>query len=167
MNVPQDGLLLAGFVLAHALWSVSDLPKEELLVPLAITETKDGRNLHRFEAETQEDAIAKGKAYVKSLGPDVVAWAFAREGLIANKTGKVDVISVDVWAKGMDKPITLIQRFEPYSRRRHFQVIGKPDVLINSVAQDPKTMEGILDTIEKGILQHSKVQPLWAEWQKP
>lgn len=167
MNIPEGGLLLAGFVLAHALWSVCDVPKGELLVPLAVIETKEGRHLHRFEANTQEEAIAKGKAYVNSLGPEVSTWAFAREGLMPEGTGKVDVISVDVWAKGMEKPITLIQRFEPYAKRQHFRVIGKPEVAINSVVQDSKTVQNIVDTVEKGVLGHSKVKPLWAEWHKP
>ena len=52
--VPPDSLmLLAGFVLAHAAWSVSDLPKGELLVPLAVVEKNGQRQLLRFEAQTQ------------------------------------------------------------------------------------------------------------------
>ena len=35
---PDAAVSLAGFVLAHAVWSVSDLPQGELLVPLALIE---------------------------------------------------------------------------------------------------------------------------------
>jgi len=35
---PDLAVLLAGFVLAHAVWSVADLPSGELLVPLAVIE---------------------------------------------------------------------------------------------------------------------------------
>lgn len=38
MPVPEATALLAGFVLAHAAWSVSDLPEGQLLVPLAMIE---------------------------------------------------------------------------------------------------------------------------------
>ena len=36
--MPESLFLLVGFVLAHAAWSVSDLPRGQLLVPLAIVE---------------------------------------------------------------------------------------------------------------------------------
>lgn len=38
MPVPEATALLAGFVFAHAAWSVSDLPEGQLLVPLAMIE---------------------------------------------------------------------------------------------------------------------------------
>ncbi len=167
MVFPENGLLLAGFVLAHALWSVSDLPKQELLVPLAIVETSQGRQLLRFEAATQEEAIAKGKAHVSKLGADVTAWAFAREGLVPEGSGKVDVISVDVWAKGMDKPITIIQRFEPYANRQHFRVIGVPEVVVNGVVLEQSKAQETVEAILRGTLSHSKVAPLWAGWHNP
>ena len=59
---PDSVVLLAGFVLAHGAWSASDLPKGELLVPLAVVETGGQRQLLRFEAQTQEQSIAEGKA---------------------------------------------------------------------------------------------------------
>src|SRR3990172_4176806 len=97
--VPPDPLiLLAGFVLAHAAWSVSDLPKGELLVPLAIVEKNGQRQLLRFEAQTQEQAIAEGKTTLTNRQPELDAWAFGREGLMPEGTGKVDVLTVDAWA---------------------------------------------------------------------
>jgi len=59
MAIPEPALLLAGFVLAHAAWSISDLPEGDLLVPLAVVEANGQRRLLRFEAETQDAAIAK------------------------------------------------------------------------------------------------------------
>lgn len=59
--IPESVALLAGFVLAHAAWSVSDLPRGERLVPLAVVETAGQRQLLRFEAPTQEQAISDGK----------------------------------------------------------------------------------------------------------
>jgi hypothetical protein len=41
---------------------VSDIPKGEVLVPLAIVEKNGQRQLLRFGAQTQEQAIADGKA---------------------------------------------------------------------------------------------------------
>jgi len=114
--VPPDSLiLLAGFVLAHAVWSVSDLPKSELLVPLAIVVEHGQRQLLRFEAPTQEQTIAEGKTTLANRQAELDAWAFGREGLMPEGTGKVDVLTVDAWVKGMARPITFVQRFRPYS----------------------------------------------------
>ena len=78
---PPSALPLAGFVLAHAAWSVSDLPEEDLLCPLALLEDSEGgRRLVRFEAESQEQAITLGKETLSSPDAGTNAWAFAREG---------------------------------------------------------------------------------------
>ena len=61
MNIIEAALLIVGFTLAHSAWSVSDLPEGELFVPLAIVESGGERKLLRFEAETQEAAISRGR----------------------------------------------------------------------------------------------------------
>jgi hypothetical protein len=80
--MPDSVVLLAGFVLAHAAWSISDVPKGELLIPLAVVESAGQRQLIRFEAPTQEAAIAKGKATLAGQQAELDARAFAREGLM-------------------------------------------------------------------------------------
>ena len=45
--VPEPALRLSGFVLAHAVWSVSDTVADELLCPLAIVEW-NGERLERL-----------------------------------------------------------------------------------------------------------------------
>jgi hypothetical protein len=37
------------------------------------------------------------------------AWAFAREGSFLEGEERMDVLVIDVWAKGMKEPVTLIQ----------------------------------------------------------
>ncbi|MEO7418462.1 MAG: hypothetical protein ABI163_15485 [Thermoanaerobaculia bacterium] len=174
MSPPDAGLLLAGFVLAHAAWNVSDLPKGELLVPLAIVERGKKRELIRFEADTQEAAIGKGKAMMAELGTSVDAWAFARDGLLRDPEtgGAVDVLIIDFWAKGMESPANLIQRYEPFAKRRKFRLFGKefrllgePMVSIDGVALQPRDSKPLLEVILRGIQQHSKVAPLWSNWQ--
>jgi len=76
---PDSVVLLAGFVLAHAAWSVSDLPKGELLVPLAVVETGArpapslrGADARAIDRGRQGDADqASGTAgCMGALGPD-------------------------------------------------------------------------------------------------
>src|SRR6476620_7258122 len=123
MALPESALLLAGFVLAHAAWSISDAP--ELLVPLAALKQNGQRKMLRFEADTQEEAIAHGKSEMAAHAVDVDDWAFARQGLLNEKGQKVDVISVDIGARGSAQRITLIQRFEPYAKRHRFRLLRR------------------------------------------
>lgn len=41
-DFPQRALALAGFVLAHAAWSLSDTDDDDLLCPLSVVERGDG-----------------------------------------------------------------------------------------------------------------------------
>jgi len=162
--VPPDPLiLLAGFVLAHAAWSVSDLPKGELLVPLAIVEKNGQRQLLRFEAQTQEQAIAEGKTTLTNRQPELDAWAFGREGLMPEGTGKVDVLTVDAWAKGMARPITFVQRFSPYSSGA-FRIKGDAMVVVDGKALEGTEAARLVRRLYDGVLQHPKAGRLWQAW---
>lgn len=130
MAVPEATALLAGFVLAHAAWSVSDLPEGQLLVPLAMIEEGSERKLVRFEAETQEGAISKGKEFVLEQKAAASTWAFAREGQINTATGYVDILVVEAWSDGMAEPITYIQPFQPFASGA-FKLLG-PAVAITA-----------------------------------
>lgn len=75
MVAPDSLVILAGFVLAHAAWSVSDVPKGELLVPLAVVEKNGQRQLLRFEAQSARKptssrmiATASASRIVSNLG---------------------------------------------------------------------------------------------------
>ena len=162
--VPPDSLiLLAGFVLAHAAWSVSDLPKGELLVPLAVVEKNGQRQLLRFEAPTQAQAIAEGKATLTRRQAELDAWAFGREGLMPEGTGKVDVLTVDAWAQGMARPITFVQRFRPYSSGA-FRIKGDAMVVVDGKALGGTEAARVLSRLYDSVRQHPKAGPLWHGW---
>ena len=164
MAIPDSAFLLAGFVLAHAAWSISD--GSDLLVPLAIVERNGQRKILRFEAPTQEEAITQGKAQMASLSTNVDVWAFAREGLFDETTGKVDVISVDIGAKGNVQRVTLVQRFEPYGKRHHFRLLGDTTVVIDGHIQDSAKVKDLVSVVRSGVSQHTKVAPLWDSWRE-
>jgi hypothetical protein len=165
MAIPESALVLAGFALAHAAWSISDTT--ELLVPLAMLERNGKREVMRFEADTQEEAIARGNAKMAAIGKDFDCWAFAREGLLNEKGNKIDVISIDIGIKGDKTHVTIIQRFEPYAKRRNFHLLGDPEIAIDGAVQDSRKVKDILETIRRGVSQHSKVAPLWDGWHQP
>jgi hypothetical protein len=162
--IPDAATLLAGFVLAHAAWSVSDLPEGDLLVPMAITEVGGERKLTRFEAETQEQAIAKGKEFVADQQASSSAWAFAREGQMKTSDGYIDVLVVDAWAKGMTEPITFIQPFQPYASGA-FKLLGPAVPVVAGSMLSPEQSEPYLSVLYRGVGGHGKAAALWESWQ--
>jgi hypothetical protein len=160
---PDAAVSLAGFVLAHAAWSVSDLPEGELLVPLAMTEKAGQRELHRFVAETQEQGIANGKTAMGKLSGRVDAWAFAREGQLNEGSGYVDVISVDAWAKGMTATISFVQKFRPFASGK-FGLLGDPWVVVDGKLQNPSASSDVLTKLNLAIQSHPKAGEHWSEW---
>jgi hypothetical protein len=163
MQFPDTLLNLAGFALAHAAWSVSDLPQGELLVPLAVLDKGDRREIQRFEADTQEEAIRRGKETLDAVDGPVAQWAFAREGRIKNGDGYVDVISVEAKAKGQSKELMLVQPFTPPASGR-FALLGAPAVVVDQVVLPEAEAAPLLDALYVGIQSHAKAAELWNEW---
>lgn len=161
--IPDSLVLLAGFVLAHAAWSVSDLPKGELLVPLAVVEKSGQRQLLRFEAQTQEQAITAGQAALSQRQPQLDAWAFGREGSMTEGADKVDVLSVDAWAKGMTRPITFVQAFRPYSSGA-FRIRGNAMAIVDGKVLKGAEADRLVTKLYEGVLQHPKAGQLWKGW---
>lgn len=162
--VPDATLLLGGYALAHAAWSLSDLEHGELLCPLAFVEQNDQRELLRFESDTQEEAISNAKEYLESACVEADAWAFAREGLIREPGRAVDVISVDFFGRGMPRPATLVQRYVPFAQQGQFKLSGVPDVVINGIRLEAMTAHRFLQSARQGILEHRPVAELWVRW---
>lgn len=164
MALSESANLLAGFVLAHAAWSVSDLPQGDLLVPMAIVEIGEERKLVRFEAETQEQAIAQGKEFVARQQTSASAWALAREGQMNTGTGKIDVLVVDAWAKGMAEPMTYIQPFQPYASGS-FKLLGPAMPVVAGSILSPEDSEPYLAVLYRGVSSHAKAASQWDSWQ--
>ena len=76
-------------------------------------------------------------------------------------------ISVDIGARGSSQHVTLIQRFEPYGKKQHFQLLGDPVVVIDGQIQDSAKVKDLLGSVRRGVSKHSKVASLWDDWHKP
>ena len=164
-DIPDHALALGGFTVAHATWSVSDLPDSELLCPLAIVERQGQRELLRFEAETQEEAISEGKR-VMAEEKDADAWAFAREGAWRMQEGgeAQDVLVVDFCAEGMLNPLTVVQPFERFTKSGRFRVVGEMMIASSGQVLDSASSHKLIEGIKAGIQEHSKVAELWHTW---
>ena len=163
MPIAEIAILVAGFALGHAAWSVSDLPAGELLVPMAIVVRGDKRELVRFTASTQTDAIANGKATLVKLQSEATAWAFVRDGLFPIDGKKSDVLIVEVWSKEMPSTVTFIQRYQPFSSGQ-FKVLGSALVGIEGIAQDSEESKRLDEILYRGVSEHPRAGSLWAQW---
>lgn len=167
--LPPKALEVAGFVLAHAAWSVSDTSDDDLLCPLAMVERDGGRRLMRFEATSQCDAVARGKKVMADLSESADAWAFAREGAVPDEQNpgmKRDALTLEFWAKGMDAPLAIVQAFERPSKSGRFVVRGAPQVLVDGSQADEELAAEVHRGVLAGVQAHPKVADLWREWQE-
>jgi hypothetical protein len=153
--------MLSGFTLAHAAWSVCDLP--ELLVPLAIADINGERELRRFEAETQAQAIADGKASLAEYEDVLDAWAFVREGQFKENGAYVDVFTLEAKSKDMKEPIAFIQRFQPCAKGA-LKLIGPPMVAIGGEIIPEDEAAPLIAQLYHGALSHEKAAKLWPSW---
>ena len=160
----SDPVLLLGFTLAHAAWSIAEAEAEELLCPLAFLERHGNLELVRFESNTQEDAISKGRDYINLYKENAVASSFAREGLFPEQNKKVDALLVECWAKNDTDHYGIIQKFIPNEGKGKFRLLGEPIILIDGVIQTEETASVLKGKLERGIQAHSKVAQLWSQW---
>lgn len=158
-NPVDNALVLAGFVLAHAAWSISDLPKGGL-IPLAVLEKSGNRQLMRFNAKTREEEISQGKDILSRTGRSQDRWAFAWE----NAETPPYALNVEFWAKGMGTPGRIIQEFVPPTRGAKFRIVGNPNVIVGGKDLKGSEASEAFARITEGIRQHSKVAKLWQTW---
>jgi hypothetical protein len=166
-HLPQPGLSLAGFALAHAAWSISDTEDEELLSPLAVIESRDGeRRLIRFEADTQEEAIIAGKAAVREATPEAAAWGFARKGAWrrTDSEDRSHVLAIDFWAVGMPSAATIMQHFNRGTNGGRFRIGGVPALVVNGMQLSASIANPSITAIMAGVHSHTAVAELWPTW---
>lgn len=167
-SLPNDSLLLAGFALAHAAWSVSDTTPEELLCPLALVESNGERRLVRFEAATQVAAIALLKQTTSELMEAGDSFASVREGLWrpANPDSEPeDVLTVEFWVRSMDGPAAVLQPFRRAQAASPFVLLCAPMLILHGQILSPDAARPALEILVEGVHSHAAVAPLWAEWQ--
>jgi hypothetical protein len=165
-TIPRNATDLAGFTLAHAVWSVSDTTPSELLCPLAFIDGPDGRTLTRFEAPSQEAAIHSGKVAMAELTRKGVAWAFAREGTwrTSESSAGDDAIIVDTWVPGLSHPVSIVQLFQRASAGQGFRVRSAVLVVDGALAPEPLAAATVA-AVREAVASHSAVKDLWPTWQ--
>ena len=158
-------LRFGGLALAHAALIASDLAEGELICPFAIVTKDDRRQVIPFEAESQVEAIERGKASLEELRDQIDFWSLGREGLWSDSdstSGKVDVLVISAWTHGMDAPITLMQRFRP-AATGNFSLLGSVDIILEGTILSDDRAATLRTLVSEGIAQHPNDVP-WSSW---
>lgn len=132
---------------------------------MAVVETPAGRQLLRFEADSQESAIRAGKSACERYTSAATVWAFARDGIIRDDGQPVDVISVDCWAPPMASPAVIMQRYRPASPTMPFALIGEMELVLDGKIIAGDTAAPALAVVRRGVASHSGVAPLLGKWE--
>ena len=110
---------LVFFALDHGIESVAEGGP---LIPFAVMETADGRELARFAAETLEEGNAQARQHVR--GGDALRVALAHDGFLTVAGERTDAIFVEAEERGQSRSVVFAQRYRPGGRFKKFATIG-------------------------------------------
>jgi hypothetical protein len=148
----------------HHLWEFrpEPVPYQRYLLAELAEDLGSGHNVRATVfIEVKERYRPDGPEEMRPV--EVDAWAFARQGVITEGAGGVDVLSVDAWAKGMARPITFVQPFSPYSTGA-FRIKGSAMAVVDGKELKGAEAVRLVKKLYEGALQHPKAAPLWREW---
>jgi hypothetical protein len=157
---------MAGFALAHATWSISDLSSGQSLTPFLLVDDGGARELMRFEAATQEQAVDEGKRAVAAMAGRVDAWAFAREGVLRMRDADAaqHVLALEFGWRDGDAVYAVIQPYRPAAHPAGFRLDGGPMVLRAGQVAGAADADPVLRAVREGIGDHPAAAPLWVQW---
>ena len=154
-----SALKLAGFLMAHALWVISDFGEGDAYVPQVLCEKSGGgRELFVFEAKTQVEAIERGKRFLMEQSAAFESCVFARDGQVRQGDSYVDVLTLDVFESALPSKLTIIQ---PYEKAGSLKLLGD-EVLAGHNRQLSKSEEGdARENFRLGASEHQGAGSIW------
>lgn len=160
-KISRQALKLGGFLLAHATWIIADLGPGENYVPQALCLKNGKLVLNVFEADSQVEAVANGKAFMEKEAAQYDGCAFARDGVIRKGDKPVDVLTIDMAGESGSPFITLIQ---PYSKDSHLRLLGLEVFLTtNGDVVDQTATEALTPIVREGASSHSAALENWTK----
>lgn len=152
----QDTARLAGFIAAHAIWSVSD---GALLIPMLGSEAADGkRSLQRLVTGEAHEAVALGRAELAANTRAALRAALAFDGYITLADGKTDAVFIE--ARHYDPTSNEAVAFDiaiPYRHASQDFAVYRPKVL----QLPPGGHEQLLEAFWQGVDSHEQAAAVW------
>lgn len=146
---------LAGFIAAHAIWSVSD---GAILVPMlgSVSATAE-QMLDRLVLDDAQQAVDLGRKQLADNARKAVRAAFAFDGYITLADGKTDAIFVEARGYGRRDPIEFNIAI-PYRNASAGFAVYRPKVL--TVPRGDQ--KALLEAFWAGVDSHEEAAAVWS-----
>jgi hypothetical protein len=146
---------LAGFIAAHAIWSVSD---GAILIPMLGSVSADAKQmLERLVMDDAQQAVDHGRKQLAENARQAVHAAFAFDGYITLADGKTDAIFVEARGYGSGDPLEFNIAI-PYRNAANGFAVYRPKVLALPKG-DQKTL---LEAFWAGVDSHEEAAAVWS-----
>jgi hypothetical protein len=148
---------LAGFIAAHAIWSVSDA---DGLVPMVAFTTEDGqRKLERLVSEDATKAVAHGRQQLDDDPFSANDGVLAYDGRITLTSGKLDAIVLEMRSYGFPSArATIAVPYTPFSSGR-FRV-HRPK-LVEWHECEQFDLNAAFEAFFRGVAGHEQGAKVW------
>jgi hypothetical protein len=147
---------LAGYFTAHAVWCVSE---GATLVPILAFETGEGsRQMHRLFDEDLEQAVARGRGWLKENPESASRAALIYDGYIHLPDGKTDALMVEVRELASGRSVTLAVPYRHAESPKGFAV-HRPKFL--GFEGEQPDFDEVAEAFFRGVDQHEQGAAVW------
>jgi hypothetical protein len=150
----QGSFGVAGYALAHALWSKSDTT--ENLCTLSFVDGANGLALERYIADSIDESVVKARQHVKeALSSGSRSATIAYDGFVTTSGRRTEAVILEIRSAASDKVITVAQRYRPFTEKGGFAPIWPVLLVVRPLVQRPleKPFEEMLLA---GLKKHPK-----------
>lgn len=162
-GLPTAALQLAGFLMAHAFWTVSDLPAGSHYQPQSLCMRGDGnRSLSTFEGATTLEQDEQAKAFITGGASQWPDCAIARQVRVGTPKGDVDALVIDVVQYG-GSVMTVVQAFHPGPSE--FRLLGDELLMGDGGPLPPLPAAQAAAAMREGAMDHPGLGDRWSQWE--
>ena len=164
MALSASALQLAGFLMVHAFWTISDQAPGDAYVPQALCETDAGeRRLVSFDAPTSDESLAQARSFMGSAAGQFAECAFTREAEFPGNGGPAHTLVIQLSGRGQD--VTVLQAFNPASAQGGFHLLGDEVLLDRRGVPLPRSESNpAIVSLREGAADHPGTEEQWAQW---
>lgn len=163
-GLPTAALQLAGFLMAHAFWTTSELPADGHYQPQSLCMRADGnRSLNTFEGATAKDQDDSARAFITGGASQWPDCAVARQVKVGTPAGDVDALVIDVVQYG-GSVMTVVQAYRPAAQG--FRLLGDELMMGDSGPLPPLPAAQAAAAMREGAIDHPGLGDKWSQWEQ-
>ena len=167
MALSAGALQLAGFLMVHGFWTISEQAPAEPFFPQALCETQGGeRRLQHFDAPTLDESYVRAQDFLKTSAPQFAYCAFVRQTELALSDSE-NVSALVIELSGSGQGLTILQVYSPSGSTGGFRLMGNEVVLQpNGMRLSRGDTNAAIVSLREGAADHPGTEGKWADWNK-